>query len=1288
MELREMLISGRIDLLRLLVFSLILGLLVNVCAVIPSVYSQPSVLTLKWEAYGTPGGGESLLIADVRADYDGMEIFYAGIGSGNVSEVVCLNAENGSLIWNSSVPGVGDTVQIQMGDVDNDGNLEIVAPMIHPAGLYVLHAENGEIMWSKGPIPAWGRVDCSPVIADIDGDGYPTIFFATMAFTEQPNTGKLIAFEYDPVESTIVERYRRIIWHPCSGGLSIADTDNDGVHELYMGDRNPYNNDGGWGKGCRSFWAENLSSRWDLYDWHTSSNIPMIADVNKDGVLDIVTGQLYGGVAVLNSSDGRPLDGRISQTSPSPVHYQPSICDIDGDGNLEILVADGEHMLTSQDVVIWDLYNWEEDGRLRYADYGMQSFFGPQTGEVTGDGLLDIVVASYTGIHIFDGEFNLVDEVTGLVGRLTYAVMQDIDDDGLNEIVVASQGRRIYAFDTLGIAANPRARTEVQFYSEQRLGSSVHVPFERPWPDVSSPSPVNGQKGVSTSLSELSFTLSHPDSVLMNYTVTTDPDVGSNTAGPVGEGRQHVTISGLSPSTSYTWYVDVSDGDHWTHKTFTFSTGPYTPNRLPTHNTPLLVSNGSDNDDLTCFNLSTTDLDGDMVTNIYNWYRNSESITRLLLPFDTETSDDDEYSGLAVAKDYSGYSNDGQVFGAAWTNDSVVGGAYTFDGNDFIRIEENDATLGGDGTWNEITIEFWVKATTSTWTERLITKHDRYNMSMSYRVDFRARSSRNDITWRVYTPSEESVSYSIYGGAREWHHIICTYKSGDGVKIYVDGEEAASSSASGNIRATSSGVLHIGYDSGSDFIGVLDEVKIYKMSLSPSQVSNHYEETKDGLTSNSTIVWQETSIWETWQCQVTPNDGYRDGESKFSNTLQITNNLSDPEPPTIYILSPENITYSENVVFLNFIANEPTSWTGYSLDGQQNITLTGDTVLTDLSDATHTLTVFANDTAGNMGVSDTVYFTVNTFPPDIVMIYPENRTYLASSAPLTFTVNKPTSWIGYSLDGQANITITGNITLASLLDGPHMVAIYANDTAGRTGSSGTVYFSVNTVLPDIVMIYPENRTYAVNSVPLTFTVDQPTSWIGYSLDGQANVSTGGNTTLVGLSDGTHKLIVYANDTYDRMIASIPIDFTVDTTQPEITDVVQTPSKNDVSPEDVVKVNVTILDATTGVRMAVLNYSDDSGVWIQVEMTHLEFDVWNATIPSFPSSTNVTYVIMVKDDANNTISTEELGYEYTYKVIPEFPSAIVLVLFMITTVIAIIRIRKKSVDSRARDMSRT
>lgn len=874
--------------------SLVIGiLLVSVFMVAFPVKAQPSVLELKWEATGTPGGGEGMLIADVRGDYIGEEIIYAGEG-----EVVCLDGRYGNEIWGQSYSGVSDTVQIQMGDVDNDGDLEIIVPMKHPAGLWVLHADTGDDMWSIGPNWGWGRVDCSPVIADIDGDGYPTIFFATMGFLEQPNTGKLIAFEYDPSEGTIVERYRRIIWHPCSGGLSIADTDNDGIFELYMGDRHVYYNDGSWARGCRSFWAENFSSRWDLYDWLMSSNIPMLADVDKDGILDVIATQLRGGLAVLNSSDGRPLGNRLNYDLDLPGHYQPTIYDIDGDGNLEILLADGEHDSTTDDIVIWDLYNWEEDARM----YVGKCWQGPQVGNVYGDEDMEIIATSFYGVHVFDNSYNLLYEITGLGagGRLVYAVIQDIDDDGHNEIVVPSQGRRIYAFDIDdgGFAPIQRARSEVQFYSERRLGVSEYVPFERPWPDVSSPSPANGQKGVDILLSELSFNISHPEGASMSYTVTTDPDIGSDGNGPVGNGRYSVSVGGLVSSTTYTWHAKVTDDEHWTNKTFTFTTGPYTPNSSPEHDIPNLNSTSGNNifrDDFTCFNQSTTDLNDDEVTNIYNWYKNDEPITNLLLPFDTKTSVDDEYSGYAVTKDYSGYDNDGTVFGASWTNDGVVGGAYTFGtdgvGNDFIRIEENGDSLGGDGSWSEISIEFWVKATTNTGTERLIWKHDRYDKStIGYRIDFRARSNRNELTWRVYTPSQYALTYYILEGPRDWHHVVCTYKSGMGLKMYVDGVEVASGLCSGNIQATADGPLDIAFNSGSDFRGVLDEVRIYPNAISPFQISNRYVETKDGLSNNSTIIWQEKTEGDAWKCQVTPNDGFGDGEPKFSSSLLV------PEP--------------------------------------------------------------------------------------------------------------------------------------------------------------------------------------------------------------------------------------------------------------------------------------------------------------------------------------------------------------------------------------------------------
>ena len=116
---------------------------------------------------------------------------------------------------------------------------------------------------------------------------------------------------------------------------------------------------------------------------------------------------------------------------------------------------------------------------------------------------------------------------------------------------------------------------------------------------------------------------------------------------------------------------------------------------------------------------------------------------------------------------------------------------------------------------------------------------------------------------------------------------------------------------------------------------------------------------------------------------------------------------------------------------------------------------------------------YQNETEGD-GIGDTPYVIdannidyyplMNPWPevaPPIITIFsPENTIYTTSLVPLTFTVNEATSWIGYSLDNQANVTITGNTTLTGLALGPHSIVLYANDTSGNMGSSQIVYFTV------------------------------------------------------------------------------------------------------------------------------------------------------------------------------------------------------------------------------------
>jgi hypothetical protein len=87
-------------------------------------------------------------------------------------------------------------------------------------------------------------------------------------------------------------------------------------------------------------------------------------------------------------------------------------------------------------------------------------------------------------------------------------------------------------------------------------------------------------------------------------------------------------------------------------------------------------------------------------------------------------------------------------------------------------------------------------------------------------------------------------------------------------------------------------------------------------------------------------------------------------------------------------------------------------------------------------------------------------YTPDTTSPAVRVVSPENKTYTVNNISLTFTLSESISWIGYTLNDQANVTITGNTTLTGLSNGLHNLTVYATDTDGNTGVSETVYFSV------------------------------------------------------------------------------------------------------------------------------------------------------------------------------------------------------------------------------------
>ena len=126
------------------------------------------------------------------------------------------------------------------------------------------------------------------------------------------------------------------------------------------------------------------------------------------------------------------------------------------------------------------------------------------------------------------------------------------------------------------------------------------------------------------------------------------------------------------------------------------------------------------------------------------------------------------------------------------------------------------------------------------------------------------------------------------------------------------------------------------------------------------------------------------TLYYGWQYLGIPeNPSLKRFEVSSYKTVEFT---VDTAPPTISQLSIVNQTYNNQTIPLSFYLSEKTSWVAYNLDNKGNTTLQGNTTLTGLSSGFHNIVVYANDTLGNMGKTDTVSFEVKK--EDVIPVIP------------------------------------------------------------------------------------------------------------------------------------------------------------------------------------------------------------------------------------------------------------------------------------------------------------
>ena len=419
-----------------------------------------------------------LVIGDVTGD--GQEdVVYAGGGS---DRIYVLNGNNGNTIATYTNTRISQYCQPQLYDVNGDGVLDILVPLYYEPGLAALRYDGDsslQQMWVAniqrvaGESTPSGSVMAKPVAGDIDGDGDLDIFIASQDVSPIGQyDGTIVRLTHQGIEVA-----RNFAWRACSGGLSLADTDSDGVFEIYQGDRQMGYRDGGYGKGVKSFWAENLTERWNRLDFLSSSQSPVLVDVNHDGVLDVLAG-MYREMNILNSANGEWIN-RISDNLMS-VHYGITVYDIDGDGHLELLCNDGDH---DDDAFtdVYDLVTGVREAQLSLS--GGDTKWSPLVADIdpTHLGMEIISVPNGTSlesgywrgaIRIFSSNYQLLQTITRFNGatlgsQLAYPVVQDIDNDNRLELVTHASTGTIYAFDTIAQEPSQRIRSEVTFFGEK-----------------------------------------------------------------------------------------------------------------------------------------------------------------------------------------------------------------------------------------------------------------------------------------------------------------------------------------------------------------------------------------------------------------------------------------------------------------------------------------------------------------------------------------------------------------------------------------------------------------------------------------------------------------------------------------------------------------------------------------------------------------------------------------------------------------------------------------------------